>query len=74
MSLTIVIDSPVLTVDEFCRRTGAEASKIRRQMEAGNFPVFKFNNTRGAKRYVNMLAITQQAVDDVTDIKIQGAV
>jgi hypothetical protein len=43
-------------------------------MEAGNFPVFKFNNTRGAKRYVNMLAITQQAVDDVTDIKIQGAV
>ena len=63
MTLYSQISEPVLEVSEFCRRTGAEESKVRRQLQERNIPPFVFSEKKGAKQYVNMRAIERMAED-----------
>lgn len=61
MSLEGRVSEPVLEVSEFCRRTGAEESKVKRQLQERNIPPFVFSDKKGAKQYVNMRAIERMA-------------
>jgi len=63
MSLTLQIDTPILEVSEFCRRTGAEESAVKRQLQERNIPSISFSKKKGAKMYVDMVAIYRMAAE-----------
>ena len=55
MSITLAIDSPVLTIEEFNRRTGATKRAIGTQMDRRQLPFIQYAD--GGTRYVNMVAL-----------------
>jgi len=59
MSITLAIDSPVLTIEEFSRRSGTTKRSIGTQMDRGQLPFIQ-HEPRGT-RYVNMIALHKMA-------------
>ena len=57
MSITIALDSPVLSIPEFAKRTGQTKEAIASQMDSGALPFIQHQFR--ATRFVNMLKLAQ---------------
>lgn len=65
MNMTLSLDTPMLSIDEYARRTGVSIDSVRKQMEKGHLPFIQ-NGTRGT-RYVNMVQLTQRCAEANAD-------
>lgn len=57
MNLTLSIDTPLLSIDEYARRTGISVNSVRNQCEKGHLPFIQCEQ-RGS-RYINMVQLYQ---------------
>jgi hypothetical protein len=65
MSMTLSLDTPLLSLGEYARRTGISVESVRKQMDKGHLPFIQHEN-RGT-RYINMLQLTQRCADANAD-------
>ena len=57
MPLTLSLDAPLLTIEEFARRTGATVLSVGKQCERRQLPFIQYE--AGGRRYINMVQLTQ---------------
>lgn len=57
MTMTLSLDTPMLSLDEYARRTGITVNVVRKQCESGMLPFIQ-HETRGT-RYINMVQLYQ---------------
>lgn len=55
MSITITVDSPVLSIPEFARRTGQTECAVAAQMDRGALPFIQYQPR--ASRFVNIITL-----------------
>jgi len=65
MSLTLSLDSPLLSITEYATRTGITIDSVRKQMEKGHLPFIQ-HEARGT-RYINMVQLTQRCAEANSD-------
>lgn len=65
MSLTLSLDTPLLSLSEYATRTGISIDSVRKQMEKGHLPFIQ-HETRGT-RYINMVQLTQKCAEANAD-------
>lgn len=63
MSINICIDLPLMKASEYARRQGVSADSVKTLMDRGELPFIQ--NKRGSTRYVNMVALTAMAAEQV---------
>lgn len=63
MSVVIHIDSPLLTIEEFCKRSGIPESTVRKKVDNGEFPTVdtRLDKDRRGAVYINMVKLIQLA-------------
>ena len=57
MSITIAVDSPILSIPEFAKRTGQTECAVAAQMDRGAIPFIQHQPR--ATRFVNILKLAQ---------------
>lgn len=65
MTMTLSLDTPLLSLDEYASRTGISVDSVRKQMEKGHLPFIQHEN-RGT-RYINMVQLTQRCAEANND-------
>lgn len=65
MNMTLSLDTPMLSLGEFSRRTGISIEAVRRQCESGQLPFIQHGT--GGTRYINMLQLTQHCAEANAD-------
>ncbi len=63
--MTLSLDTPLLSLDEYASRTGISVDSVRKQMEKGHLPFIQHEN-RGT-RYINMVQLTQRCAEANND-------
>lgn len=63
MSVIIHIDSPLLTMEEFAKRSGQSADAVRHKVAAGEFPTIdtRLDKSKRGRVYINMIKLAQMA-------------
>lgn len=63
MSLQFHIDTPLLTIEEFSKRSGIPVSTIRKKVDASKLPTCdtRLNKDKRGAIYINMLKLAQLA-------------
>lgn len=63
MSVVFHIDTPLVTIEEFARRSGMTVDAARHKVSAGEIPTIdtRLDKTRRGRVYVNMLKLAQLA-------------
>jgi hypothetical protein len=59
--MTFAIDTPMLSIEEYARRTGVTVISVRKQCEKGHLPFIQCEE-RGT-RYINMVQLTQRCLE-----------
>ncbi len=65
MNMTLSLDTPLLTLPEYARRSGATVNVVRKQCENGQLPFIQ--NGTGGTRYINMVQLTQRCMEANAD-------
>ena len=65
MNMTLSLDSPMLSLEEYARRTGVTVVSVRKQCEKGHLPFIQCED-RGT-RYINMVQLTQICMEANAD-------
>lgn len=65
MSLTLSLDTPLLTIAEYARRSGMTINVVRKQCESGQLPFIQ--NGTNSTRYINMVQLTQRCMEANAD-------
>lgn len=65
MSITLALDAPMLSLDEYARRTGISVESVRKQCDKGHLPFIQ-KEAKGT-RYINMVQLYQQCNDANAD-------
>ena len=65
MSMTLSLDTPLLSLHEYAKRTGISVDSVRKQCMTGQLPFIQ-HETRGT-RYVNMVQLTQRCAEANAD-------
>lgn len=65
MNMTLSIDAPLLSIDEYARRVGITTESVRKQCEKGQLPFIQAEQ-RGT-RYINMVQLTQRCAEANSD-------
>ena len=65
MAMTLSLDTPMLSLEEYARRTGITVVSVRKQCDKGHLPFIQCE-TRGV-RYINMVQLTQRCAEANSD-------
>ncbi|WP_019615116.1 hypothetical protein [Psychromonas ossibalaenae] len=65
MNMTLSFGPPLLSLEEYARRTGITIDSVRNQIIKGQLPFIQ-HGTRGT-RYINMVQLTQLCLEANTD-------
>lgn len=57
MSITIAVDSPILSIEEFAKRTGQTECAVANQMNKGTLPFIQ--SQPRATRFVNVIQLSK---------------
>ena len=67
MSSTVVVDTPVMTIEKFADKAGVTPASVRSMIHQHQIPTKKM----GKRRFINIAALTndclQQATQDTSD-------
>ena len=66
MTIAVMIDTPLLSIAEYARRTGQSPRTVTNDMDSGLIPVYQ--RKKDAKRLVNMVALAQLAASKTAPI------
>ncbi len=61
MNITLALDTPLLSIAEFAKRSGITIRSVQKQCETGQLPVIQ-RGVRGI-RYINMVQLTQRCAE-----------
>lgn len=59
--MNIILDTPMLSLEEYARRTGITVESVRNQCDKGHLPFIQ--KTRNGKRYINMVQLFKRCND-----------
>lgn len=62
MSSSIVLDTPIMTIEKFADKTGVTPASVRSMVNLQQIPTKKM----GKRRYINMAALTVNCLQDST--------
>lgn len=60
MSIQIVVDTPVITIDKFAEKAGITPASVRSMITEKQIPTQKM----GKRRFINMVALTTKCLED----------
>lgn len=60
MSSSIIVDTPVMTIDKFAEKAGITPASVRSMVTLHQIPTKKM----GKRRFINMVALTNQCLQE----------